>query len=134
MTETAILTALNLGYYNYAVIGNFVFEVQKPVISGSYEYEENGVYYCATATENLQKRYYETESVCGRQYAVSGERYAVSDETLTVLRSYGLTVLRSYGLTVLRSYGLPRTLPLLQDYQHERAALRPRNCPLLLAG
>jgi hypothetical protein len=57
MPDTLTLNALNLDYYNYAVIGNFVFEVQKPVISGSYEYEENGVYYCASATEKGVYRY-----------------------------------------------------------------------------
>ncbi|MCL1850873.1 MAG: hypothetical protein FWF70_05675, partial [Bacteroidetes bacterium] len=50
---------------------------QKPAISG-YEYEENGVSYCASATENLQQRYHETESACGWQLAVSGMRCAVS--------------------------------------------------------
>ncbi|MDR2971958.1 MAG: hypothetical protein LBU83_08530, partial [Bacteroidales bacterium] len=40
-----------LDYYNFCVIGNFVFEYEKPLISDSCEYEENGVLYCATGTE-----------------------------------------------------------------------------------
>ena len=37
-------------YYNFYIIGNLVLEEQKTVIYSSYSYEENDVYYCASAT------------------------------------------------------------------------------------
>ena len=40
-----------LNYYNYNVICNYCFEEPEPVIQNTYTYEENGVYYCASATQ-----------------------------------------------------------------------------------
>jgi hypothetical protein len=51
MTETPAVYPQTFDYYNFCVIGNYAFEYEKPVISSSYEYEENGVYYCTTETE-----------------------------------------------------------------------------------
>jgi len=51
MPETVPIIALNLDYYDYCATGNFVFEEQKPLIQNGYTYEENGVYYCTSATQ-----------------------------------------------------------------------------------
>jgi len=51
MPETVPIIALNLDYYDYYVTGSFVFEEQKPLIQSGYTYEENSVYYCASATQ-----------------------------------------------------------------------------------
>ena len=51
MTETLIVHPQILNYYNYNVICNYRFEEPEPVIQNTYTYEENGVYYCASATE-----------------------------------------------------------------------------------
>ena len=51
MTQATAVYPQNFGYYNFVVMNNFVFEEPKPVIYNSYAYIENGVYYCATATQ-----------------------------------------------------------------------------------
>ena len=51
MTETLTVHPQILNYYNYNVICNYCFEEPEPVIQNTYTYEENGVYYCASATE-----------------------------------------------------------------------------------
>ena len=53
MTETETLTVhpQNFDYYNYNVICNYCFEEPEPVIQNAYTYEENGVCYCASATQ-----------------------------------------------------------------------------------
>jgi len=51
MTETLTVQPQNLDYYNYFVMCNYVFNEQKPVIENAYTYEENGVLYCASATQ-----------------------------------------------------------------------------------
>jgi len=51
MTQATAFYPQNFDYYNFVVMSNFVFEEPKPVIYNSYAYIENGVYYCATATQ-----------------------------------------------------------------------------------
>jgi len=51
MRETLAVQPQNLDYYNYFVMCNYVFYGQKPLIENSCTYEENGVLYCASATE-----------------------------------------------------------------------------------
>ena len=51
MTETLTVHPQILNYYNYNVICNYCFEEPEPVIQNAYTYEENGVYYCASATQ-----------------------------------------------------------------------------------
>ena len=51
MTQATAVYPQNFGYYNFVVMNNFVFEEPKPVIYNSYTYIENGVYYCATPTQ-----------------------------------------------------------------------------------
>ena len=46
----AFTNTQNFDYYN-GVIGSFVFEETEPVVYSSYNYAENGVLYCASATE-----------------------------------------------------------------------------------
>jgi hypothetical protein len=46
------MLGVNLQIFDYySVIENFVFNEQKPVIENAYTYEENGLLYCASATE-----------------------------------------------------------------------------------
>jgi len=51
MTQTLAVQPQNLDYYNYFVICNYVFNAPEPVIENGYTYEENGVLYCASATQ-----------------------------------------------------------------------------------
>jgi len=51
MTETLTVYPQTLDYYNYYVMCNYVVEVPIPVIQNGYTYEENGVYYCTSATQ-----------------------------------------------------------------------------------
>jgi len=51
MTQTLAVQPQNLDYYNYFVMCNYVFNAPEPVIENSYTYEENGVLYCASATQ-----------------------------------------------------------------------------------
>jgi len=57
MTQTLAVQPQNLDYYNYFVMCNYVFNEQKPVIENAYTYEENGVLYCASATQKGVYRY-----------------------------------------------------------------------------
>ena len=51
MTKMLTVQPQNFDYYNFCVIQNYVFNEPVPVIENSYTYEENGVLYCASATE-----------------------------------------------------------------------------------
>ena len=51
MTQTLAVQPQHLDYYNYFVMCNYVFNAPEPVIENSYTYEENGVLYCASATQ-----------------------------------------------------------------------------------
>ena len=51
MTQEPTVQPQTFDYYNFYVIQNYVFNEPAPVIENSYTYEENGVLYCATATE-----------------------------------------------------------------------------------
>jgi hypothetical protein len=57
MTGTLAVQPQNLDYYNYFVMCNYVFDDPDPVIQNAYTYEENGVLYCASATEKGVNRY-----------------------------------------------------------------------------
>ena len=57
MTETPMVHAQNFGYYYYNVVCNNVFYEPEPVIQNGYTYEENGVLYCASATQKEVYRY-----------------------------------------------------------------------------
>jgi hypothetical protein len=49
---------INLQIFDYyGVIENLFFDEQKPFIENAYTYEENGVYYCASATQKGFYRY-----------------------------------------------------------------------------
>ena len=51
MTQTLAVQPQHLDYYNYFVMCNYVFNAPEPVIENTYAYEENGVLYCASATQ-----------------------------------------------------------------------------------
>ena len=51
MTKTLTVQPQNFDYYNFYVIQNYVFNEPAAVIKNSCTYEENGVLYCASATE-----------------------------------------------------------------------------------
>ena len=51
MTQESTFQPQIFDYYNFCVIQNYVFNEPVPVIENSYTYEENGVLYCASATE-----------------------------------------------------------------------------------
>ena len=51
MTQTLAVQPQHLDYYNYFVMCNYVFNAPEPVIENAYTYEENGVLYCASATQ-----------------------------------------------------------------------------------
>jgi len=51
MTQTLVVQPQHLDYYNYFVMCNYVFNAPEPVIESGYTYEENGVLYCASATQ-----------------------------------------------------------------------------------
>ena len=57
MPETLTVHPQILDYYNYYVMCNYVVEAHKPVIQNAYTYEENGVLYCASATQKGVYRY-----------------------------------------------------------------------------
>jgi len=51
MTKEPTVQPQIFDYYNFYVIQNYVFNEPVAVIENSYTYEENGVLYCASATE-----------------------------------------------------------------------------------
>ena len=57
MTQTLAVQPQHLDYYNYFVMCNYVFNAPEPVIENAYTYEENGVLYCASATQKGVYRY-----------------------------------------------------------------------------
>ena len=68
----AFTNTQNIDYYN-GVIGSFVFEETEPVVQNGYTYEENGVYYCANATE---KEVYHTGSYIPLTDSISAIRFS----------------------------------------------------------
>ena len=65
----AFTNTQNIDYYN-GVIGSFVFKETQPVVYSSYNYAENGVLYCASATE---------KGVTGGGGSGGGQHRAVTD-------------------------------------------------------
>jgi hypothetical protein len=57
MNETLTVHPQTFDYYSFYVIANLVLEEEKPVIQSAYAYEENGVYYCTSATQKGVYRY-----------------------------------------------------------------------------